>query len=486
MTPSKSKIYVLDTSVLVESPSFLSRFANSNNTVFLHPIVIGELRGLKNGVEQKNFNARDALKEIKSLSSRTSLLEGVRTDNGGIVKISNSQKWDHDLVGDWPLSVPDNKILALACALTESQREDKDKNEDGESNVILVTLDDEMIMKANTLNIRVEDVKDLKINLDQLYKGYRRGILLQESLEAIRSKQFFKRQDAPMDLREIDFWNNEFIIPKNNYDSIYRYKEDEFKHICIHPRKIFSLGPDENNLEQLLAWDLLCDNCVPIVLLIGEAGTGKTFLSLLAALAQLRCFPDCGYEKLYDKIMILTPMAPSQQDQYLGFLKGGKLEKIAPWVGSVFDNIKAIQKGAGAGLFANAYPEKNKKSSKGKSEDSDTGIDVNKLKEKISQYIEFENINYIRGRSISDCFIIVDEAQNFSRSEIKLIGTRVAEGSKIVFTGDPSQVSRWFLRENNNGLVGAVEALKNYPESGSVLLEKIRRSMVTKIFTEAF
>ncbi|OWK27267.1 MAG: hypothetical protein US76_01020 [Parcubacteria group bacterium GW2011_GWA2_38_13b] len=473
MAPSKSKTYIFDTSVLVESPSFLSRFANSNNTVFLHPVVISELRGLKNGIEQKNYNARDSLREIKDLSSEGSLVDGVHTQGGGIVKLSNSQKWDHEFVGDWPLTTPDNKIVALAYFLTAAENK---------NNVILVTLDDEMITKANLLNIRVEEVKDLKVDLKELYEGYRHIVVLQESLEAIRSKRFFCLQDAPLELKETKFFNNEFIIPNNNYDLIYRYKNNGFQHVCMHPRKIFSLSPGEDDLEQRLAWNLLCDKDVSIVLLSGKAGTSKTFLSLLAALAQLQSFPDCGYEKLYDKIMVLTPMAPFQQDQYLGLLKGNKFEKIAAWVGSVFDNLKFIKKGAEL-FYTNAYPE-NKKQGRGVKEDSDSV--ANKLKEKISQYIEFENINYIRGRSIGDCFIIVDEAQNFSRSEIKLIGTRVAEGSKIVFNGDPSQVSRWFLRENNNGLVGAIETLKDYPEAGSVLLKKIRRSLVTKIFAEAF
>lgn len=451
---TNSKRYVFDTSVILEAAAFIEKFANSDNTVVLHPVVIEELRGNKNGFEPKNLNARAALRILLELSRQKKLAEGSLTVMGGIVKLDNACLWEHKFSRDWSLEENDNKILALAAAWTKEKE-----------NVVLVTLDNEMIIKANEIGIKVEDVRDIRIDLDKLYNGFRNVVVTKEFTDILKKNNFIDRDVFRQEI-EKDFYENEFVIPNTNHELVFRYKKNKLQRVCAHPRKVFSHGP--KNLDQIMAWDLLTDPEVTIVSLVGRAGTGKTFLSLLAAMAQLEDFSGSEYRKCYSSLVVLTPTAPASREQYLGLLKGGKMEKLSPWLGAIFDNIKII-----------------KRSKKGLlDESSKTPSDCKR--DDIIQRIEFEHIDHMRGRSLEKCFVIIDEAQNFNRAEIKLIGTRIAEGAKIVLCGDPSQVSRNFLSANNNGLVYAVEALKNIPEAGSVLLDNVERSRTSEIFTELF
>lgn len=318
-----------------------------------------------------------------------------------------------------------------------------------------------MSIKANEIGTKVEDVKDSRVDL-KLYKGFRHICVSREFMETLKNSNFINRDIFDPEIgKEItrDFCENEFIIPNTNYESVFRYKKYQLQKVCSHPKKIVSYGP--KNLDQIMAWDLLVDPETKIVLLWGRAGTGKTFLSLLIALAQLEGFSGSEYNKRYDNIVILTPTAPISKEQYLGLLKGGKMEKLSPWMGAIFDNLK--------------YVKKDKKI-----------LTCGKDTVDLMQKIEFEHIDYIRGRSLEKSFVIVDEAHNFNRAEIKLIGTRIAEGSKVVLCGDPSQVSRNSLSANNNGLVYAIETLKNIPEAGSVFMDEVVRSRVSEIFTELF
>jgi len=292
-------------------------------------------------------------------------------------------------------------------------------------------------------------------------------------------------KDLPIEYKNEKFHENEFLVPNNNYNLLLRHREGMIFHIGSYSQNVFGLGPKERNLEQKFAWNLLTDNSISIVNLVGRFGTGKTFLALLAGLAQLEQFPDCGYEKLFDSIMVITPTVPVDSEHDLGLLPGEKFEKIRPWVGSIFDNFKAVLRLGN--MKTKVFRKKSDKKNISNSNDDDNQ-DFRKRFEQLCNngVIEFENINYIRGRSLHGYFIIVDEAQDFTDKEIKLIGGRVAQQTKIAILGNPYNVNRLFLREDINGLTYAVEALKNgnYKEAGSVVLKKVERSRVSEIFDE--
>lgn len=456
-----SRIFILDTSVILEDPQCFDSLASNNNIVILHPVVITELNRLKNGSGQKNYNARAVLRFLEELSRGGPLTGDIKLDSGGKIRIDNREASGKTL---FDLGPHDNAIVFLAKALHDELDQKKDSVG---AKVTLITLDNAMSIAARCLGVNVEDLKTLKVDIGELYKnkGFRHANFLAVTIDRIKEEKGISVKEIEDQLEGGELLNNEFVVPNNNYSLILRH-QDNFLRVIEPSKSVLSIKPKPNNLPQHFAWNILFDESVGIVMILGLAGTGKTFLTLLAAMGQLRGFLDDGRKKLYDNIIVLTPTVSVGKDHDLGFLPGDNFEKISPWVQAIFDNAKAISR------------------SNFNISSSQDGNNMESLRKK--GILEFLSVNHIRGRNLSDSFVIVDEAQNFTRGEIKLIGTRAADGTKIVFTGDPTQVNRAYLNKENNGLVHAVKAFQGMKEAASIFLDRIVRSRVAELFATKF
>lgn len=338
----------------------------------------------------------------------------------------------------------DNRILAVTLNLKLEEEAKKSG-----INVVLVSKDVLVRVKADALGIETEDfLSDRVIDKnDQTYTGYKE-IYVQGDL---LNKFYEKGELQLIELTGHSFYPHQFVILKDIFRASVSAlgKVDEngklLKPLRYDSEQIW--GIRARNVQQKMAFELLLRKDLPLVTLIGKAGTGKTLITLAAALLQTEDLKD------YIKLFIARPIVPVGKD--IGYLPGEKEEKLKPWMQPVYDNLE--------------YLFNTKK--QGELEKILAGIGS----------IHVEALTYIRGRSLPDQFIIIDEAQNLTKHEVKTILTRVGEGSKIVLLGDPQQIDHPYLDEFTNGLTYVVEKLKDQPISGHVKLEKGERSSLAQL-----
>ncbi|MCF8033085.1 MAG: PhoH family protein [Desulfarculaceae bacterium] len=435
-----SKTYVLDTNVLLHNPSSL--FAFQENNVVLPLAVIEEIDDQKKRQDEIGRNARQVSRELDRLRRLGPLAQGVDSGKGGRVRIElNHSSSGNGFPGVLCLDKADNRILNVAWGLKQEQ----------ESPVVLVTKDLNLRVKADVLGVPSEDFLNDKVNYDQLYTGireveldgleidafYRQGLLGLNGLGPAEPHQFFvmRNQGRP------------------SQSALARHLGGRLLPLVHTPAECFGITP--RNKEQRFALELLLDPAVQVVTLSGTAGTGKTLLALASGLEHVL------ENKLYQRLLVTRPIVPMGQD--LGYLPGEKEEKLRPWMQPLYDNLEY--------LFRD-YP-----SSRGKS-----AAPMGAAEYLTAQGIlEIEALTYIRGRSIPRQFILCDEAQNLTPHMIKTLITRVGEGSKIVFTGDPEQIDHPYLDASSNGLSYLVEKLKSQQISGHVTLVKGERSEVAEL-----
>lgn len=308
-----------------------------------------------------------------------------------------------------------------------------------------------MRIKADTLGLKVQDYKNDNVNYEKLFTGI---VDIQVSEEQFRN--FTK--NLKIDVSEIQIPEGSVITPNTFYRLNSGKNQVLAKRIKNNLRKIVlgdsaMWGLRARNLEQACAIDLLMDDNIKIVSLVGTAGTGKTLLAIAAALEQV------VERKKFKKILIARPIIPMGKE--LGFLPGDAKEKLRPWVQPIYDNIDFLSN----------------------NNDGKTGEKVINGLETMG-LLQIEPLTYIRGRSIPNGFIIIDEAQNLTPLEIKTIVTRVSENTKIVFTGDPTQIDSPYLDRNSNGLTYLADRLKNTNIAGHITLVKGERSEVSRIASE--
>jgi PhoH-like ATPase len=432
------KYFILDTNVLLHNADSISSF--SDNYVVLPMSVIEELDKFKSRSDELGRNARKVIRDLDHLRVRGRLADGVEMDNGGILKILTEGE-DIGCPG-LNMKVPDNRILAVAYTLFQK----------GEK-VIFVSKDINARLKADALGIGVMDFEKQKVNFDELYAGYREQPVPGKVIDL-----FYEKREV--ECEGLGLMPNEFVLLQDEADP---------KHTAlaraISDRKLVRLNPQfdsawqirSRSKEQRMCLELLLDPGVQIVTLVGQAGTGKTLLALAAGLEEVII------NKRYEKILVSRPIIPLGKD--LGYMPGDKEEKLAHWMQPIFDNLTF--------LMGSGQPPKNRQ------DDDSLRHKMEKLLK--DHVVEMEALTYIRGRSISGQYVIVDEAQNLTPHEVKTIISRAGEGTKMVLTGDPYQIDNPYLDSSSNGLTYTVERLKELPIHGHITLRKSERSQLAAV-----
>ena len=426
------KTYVLDTSVYLTDSNCINSFGNNDIVIPLK--VLEEIDKHKKRQDSVGSQARSIIRNLDSLRDKGSLSKGVRIDKGmGIVRVSSYNPLC--LPDDLDLEDSDNQIIATA--LSEQEVAPKSRK------VVVVSRDINMRVKCDSLGLLTEDYHAEQVveNSEGLYTG--------RAEEQVIDK-FYAGEEVWLDDHHSSLHPNQFVMLISNSNekkaALARFNSPNkpLQKIVKSSASIWSTNP--RNKEQQFAFDLLLDPGVPVVSLVGKAGSGKTLLALAAGLEQ-----TFGKDALYKKIVVTKPVEPVGKD--IGFLPGSMEEKMMPWLAPIQDNLQFLMGDDKATL--EMYMDKGQ--------------------------IEVEAMTFIRGRSISNAFIVIDEVQNMTQHEIKTVLTRVGEGTKIVLTGDVEQIDNVYIDATNNGLSYVVERLKQEQITGHVTLLKGERSKVATI-----
>ncbi|MDZ4840410.1 MAG: PhoH family protein [Bacteroidota bacterium] len=435
------KIFVLDTSVILYDHTSISNF--QEHDVVIPIVVLEEIDNFKKGNEAINFTAREFIRMIDKLSSVNILTDWINIKGAKQGKFKVSMSTHSTLNAEKIFGDRKNDHKILNCALAVQEEEPGRK-------VILVTKDVNLRLKAKSLGLTSEDYETGKIkNLDTLYTGR----TLIENVDAELVNNIYRDGwlgRAALFKKEMPMANHYFIV-KNHKNSVLTYfnqADDRIEKV----EKLPAYGIKPRNAEQTFALHALLNPSIRLVSIQGVAGTGKTLLALAAALEQKR-----NYRQVY----LARPIVPlSNKD--IGYLPGDVKSKLNPYMEPLFDNLKFIQ---------SQYGEHDKEF------------------QKITEMIEQEKLvitplAYIRGRSLSNIYFIVDEAQNLTPHEVKTIISRAGEGTKIVFTGDIFQIDTPYLDSQSNGLSYLIDRVKNQPLYAHVTLEKGERSELANLANE--
>lgn len=428
-----NKTFVIDTNVLLHDPEAIIKFPHSR--VMIPVTVLEELDKMKRLPNDLGKNSRAVFRFLSSLHALGSgdLHNGVHLENGSIIQIQLEIKTNYP--HEFALSLNDNRIIMAAYLLLEK----------GEK-VVFVSKDFAARIKAEAIGLEAEDYENFKSSYDSLYKGIRRIEAPKAEIDA-----FYK--DASLPMPQTDFRPNEYAIvtsPEHSsavgkYDPVRRTLEP-----LVKMTNIWGIKP--RNVEQRCAIDVLLRDDIKLVTLIGQAGTGKTLLALACGLRKV------FDEGLYSRILVSRPVVPLGRD--IGYLPGTKEEKLFHWMQPIYDNLEFLCDSSG-------------------NEPSETLRWVMDSKK-----IEMEAVTYIRGRSLPKMFIIVDEAQNLTPHEIKTVISRAGEGTKVILTGDPTQIDNPYLDKDSNGLTYTVSKFADHKIYGHVFLDKTERSELAAIAAE--
>ncbi|MFJ5622247.1 PhoH family protein [Peribacillus loiseleuriae] len=436
-----NKIYVLDTNVLLQDPYAI--FSFEDNQVIIPAVVLEELDSKKRYMDEIGRNARQVSKLIDGFREKGKLHHGIPLHNGGELRIELNHRSFHELQEIFIEKTNDNRILAVAKNL--SLEEQTKKN--GKS-VILVSKDTLVRVKADAIGLLSQDfLNDRVVELDHIYSGFQEILVSRELLN-----QFYGKGSLLVSsITKETLHPNQFILMKDilgtsaSAVALVDFTGKTARKLIFDEDHIW--GIKARNVQQIMAMEILLRSDIPLVTLIGKAGTGKTLMALAAGLMQTE---DLGR---YKKLLVARPIVPVGKD--IGYLPGEKEEKLRPWMQPIFDNLEY--------LFNTKKPG-----------------ELDAILAGMSS-IEVEALTYIRGRSIPDQFIIIDEAQNLTKHEVKTILTRVGERSKIVLMGDPEQIDHPYLDEYNNGLTYVVEKFKEQQIAGHVKLIKGERSGLAQL-----
>lgn len=458
------KICLLDTSVLIYDPQSLFSFDKA--LVGIPIIVLEELDRFKTENTERGASTREVIRNLDELRLRGSLKDGVHLDGGGTIQILflPSDPYPSPL----KLNIADNEILKICLWLKNNGYK-----------VDFVSKDINARVKANSLGIKATDyIKEESLH-DKIYKGW-----MQFDVPSIQLKKDFP--DILQELiEEKKIIQNQFVLltSKNNpYNyKIYRFSDKQFIPVN-QPELRWSL--QARNPQQLMALNLLFDPTISLVCLVGPAGTGKTFLALLAGLHQV------VMQDLYRKMLISRPVIPLGPD--IGYLPGTIEEKLHSWMQPMYDNMEFIAYSANkASQIAHQFEGQEYYTGKDRTRRRKKDTHVKEVNHKrvlapLDQLtregrISLEAITYMRGRSIPFQYILIDEVQNLTPHEVKTLISRVGEGSKIVLAGDPYQIDAPYLDFSSNGLVVASNKFRGASIAATVFLENSERSPLSEL-----
>jgi PhoH-like ATPase len=436
------KIYVLDTNVLLQDPNAV--FAFEDNIIIIPAIVLEEIDSKKRLADEIGRNARFVSRLLDGFRNQGKLQEGVLLENGGTIKVELNHRSFAKLQETFAEMSNDNRIIAVALNYAlEEQGKPEPKP------VIIVSKDTLVRIKADVLGITAQDyLSDRIVSLTDMYAGCLTILTHPAIIDEFYSYRYLSTSSLQLNY---SLHPHEFVILKDELgtskSALLKVNADgkRLEPLFLSNDPIWGIGA--RNVQQRMALELLLNDEIPLVTLTGKAGTGKTLLALAAGLMKIED------EHKYKKMLIARPVVPMGKD--IGYLPGEKNEKLRPWMQPIFDNLEF--------LF-----------------DTKKTGDIEKILAGMGS-IEVEALTYIRGRSIPGQFIIIDEAQNLSRHEVKTIVSRVGEGSKIILVGDPDQIDHPYLDASSNGLTYVVERFKNEAISGHITLERGERSNLAQL-----
>ena len=432
------KLFIIDTNVLLHDYKCIYNF--EENDIIIPIVVLEELDKFKRGNDLINFHAREFTRELDKLSGDMLLTANIPLgENLGNMHIETGKDFSEKVSQSFPERTADHRILAIAEYVCSAN---KDKT------VVLITKDINLRMKAKSLGIIAQDYENDKVaNIDDLYKGIR-------ILEGVNQESISKLYEIPEGVGSAEFnlepnmTGHKFFIMKNNGSSALAHYNPVNKTLS-RVIKQTTYGIDPRNAEQTFAIEALSNPDIQLVSLTGKAGTGKTLLALAAALQQ---------HKRYKQIFLARPIVPLA-NRDLGFLPGDVKEKMDPYMQPLYDNLTVIKH-----KFSHQSPE---------------FLRINDMMKEDKLVIT--PLAYIRGRSLSSIFFIVDEAQNLTPHEIKTIITRAGEGTKMVFTGDIEQIDSPYLDTASNGLSYLSDKMKDQDIFAHVNLVKGERSFLAEL-----
>lgn len=436
------KIYVLDTSVLLHDHNSINSF--EDNYVAIPITVLEELDKFKVGNDIKNFEARECIRIIDRLSENHSLQQWIPLHNGsgGKLKIilNTSDELPANAERIFDVKKNDHKILNAALQLAAEEKKAK---------VVMVTKDINLRLKAKALDLPAEDYKTGKVKDSMMMYN---GMSMVEDVESEFIRKLYQDGETKkLTVLGKEKLSNHFYILKNGQSSalaFYNGKEKSLQRVD----KVYAYGIKPKNAEQAFAMHAILNPEIKLVTISGVAGTGKTLLALAGSLE---------LKNTYDQLFLARPIVPLSNKE-IGFLPGDAEEKVNPYMQPLWDNLNFIK---------NQFGENEKKRK---------AIDEMQAAGKIT----ICPLAFIRGRSLSNCIMIVDEAQNLTPHEVKTIITRAGENTKIILTGDVRQIDTPYLDEQSNGLSFVIERLKGQDLYCHVTLEKGERSELANLANE--
>jgi PhoH-like ATPase len=437
-----SKIFVLDTSVILHDHKSIRNFEEHHVAVPI--VVLEELDNFKRGHESKNYEAREFTRILDKMSETNILKDWITLDAEKDSKfkiifdqIPRESTDAEKIIG---FGKNDHKILNAALRMKEVHPENQ---------VVLVTKDINLRLKAKAIGLQADDYQTGKVeNVDDLYHG----IKTIENADSEALKEVFKnKKTEDIAILNESPINNHFYIIKSGAASLLAYYNAENENL-ERVEKQFVYGIKPRNAEQTFALHALMNPEVKLITLTGVAGTGKTLLALASALEQ---------KNKYNQIILARPIVPLSNRE-IGFLPGNATEKVNPYMAPLWDNLTFIK---------NQFRDTEKK---------------------YQQIVDLQNegrimvtpLAFIRGRSISDAYFIIDEAQNLTPHEVKTIVTRAGDNTKLIFTGDVRQIDTPYLDEHSNGLSYLVDKMKGQTLYAHVTLQKGERSELANLANE--
>jgi PhoH-like ATPase len=430
------KHFVLDTNVLLHDPRAILQFAD--NEVVIPIFVLEEVDTFKKEASERGRNAREVARMLDTLRANGRLSDGIPLpEGGGRVRVASAARSVPTTLRE--SQIADHLILMVALDVRDFSKDEP---------TIFVTKDVNLRIRADALGLTSMDYEAEQIDIDELYSGMTEMPVPGADVDAFYAQ-------GTLAINENGLKSNQYVLLRDrdnpSHSALGRFDGTAKKLVQLRKLRDGVWGIRPRNKEQHCALDLLLCDDVKLVTLIGKAGTGKTMLALAAGLQKVI------EEQLYSKLLVSRPIFPLGRD--VGYLPGDIEEKLNPWMQPIYDNVE----------FLMGLSKQERKTGRSYQELLDLG------------YIEIEPLTYIRGRSIPNQFIIVDEAQNLTPHEVKTIITRVGEATKVVLTGDPYQIDNPYVDATSNGLTTVVEKFKGEPVAGHVTLSKGERSALAEL-----